>query len=199
MKKNSVLSITVTGALLVAACLGGCAPDKGDKSGKQAAKAQTLIQNATSYLQPTNTAKTAVEGAWVQRGCINGSYRSGAQSYNVGYIFIGNSFYKQVDYYASTNCEYDNTLSLAEGRVYAEVSAGWFSLGAETAGLRTINMLGAPNFGNRYELNVFTISGSGEDAVMMMGESESLSTTRPTTANIPYDRWDTSSFAGNGT
>src|SRR4051812_16804365 len=97
----SILASSLTGALLVSATLVACAPEKAPRNpAQQQAKAQTLVQNSASWLNPTVSTPTDLEGAWVGE-CINGSVTNAAgtktaESYNVGYIFKGNSFYKQI-------------------------------------------------------------------------------------------------------
>jgi hypothetical protein len=108
---------------------------------------------------------------------------------------MGNSFYRQVDYYSTQDCSLDPSQTLAQGRVYAEIAAGWFSITQATAqSYGQINMLAAPNFGNSYDLNIYQVTGTGQSGILMMGENTIDSTQRPTTLSVQYQYWNTATF-----
>lgn len=189
-----VLPVIVVASSVVLG-LGGCAPSPNGGTPQQKAQAQQMIQNAMGgYLNPTVNTPTAVEGTWIEQNCETGSYNQGAQSARKGYIFMGNSFYRQIDYFASTDCSWDPTLTLAQARVYSDIAAGWFSITQGGAGFNDINMLAAPNFGSSYDLNIFSVQGSGLSAQLMMGKSSIDTTQRPNTLSVTYIYWNTSTY-----
>jgi hypothetical protein len=178
--------------------LGGCAPEKKSRTKEQEEQAQTLVNNGKNYLNPTNTTATELEGAWLapcrsESVTVNGAT---ARSYTKGYIFKGNSFYRQIDYYSTTDCSRDTSHSLADTRAAVKYAAGWFSLQSAGNGLKNINMLSAPNFGGEYEANVFVIAGTGEFRTLTMGDSN-MNSSRPSSATITYDHWDLNSLNGS--
>jgi hypothetical protein len=172
--------------------LGGCASNT-NGTAQQKAQAQQMIQNAAGYLNPTSTTPTAVEGTWISNTCSPASTQ-GAQSSRKGYIFMGNSFYRQIDYFSSVDCSWDPSLTLAQARVYSDVAAGWFTITQGGSGYNNINMLAAPNFGNSYDLNIFAMQGSGQSGQLLMGDNSIDSTVRPTTLSITYTYWNTSTY-----
>src|SRR5437899_1668069 len=94
-KRNQLLlSLPLLGAFGVALGLGGCASSTNGATAQQTAQAQQLMKNAAGYLNPTSNSPTELEGTWLSQ-CTPGNFSQGAQSYTKGYIFMGNSFYRQ--------------------------------------------------------------------------------------------------------
>lgn len=140
---------------------------------------------------PTIETPTEIEGNWVGTcHSLNTSFNGKtARSFNVGYIFRGNSFYRQVDYYPEADCRYSGAGTLAENRVAGELAAGWFVLGHSPNGLKTIDWLAAPNFNSVYMLNVYQMK-AGATAVLLMGDAELNNKERPTAATQEYRHWE---------
>ena len=154
-----------------------------------------LVELAKTGQNPTVETPTEIEGDWLGHcrnvyGTFNGKT---ARSVSVLFIFRGNSFYRQADYYPEAECRYSGAGTLAANRVAADIAAGWFAHGA--GGLKSIDMLAAPNFGNVYMLNVYQVKGSGADAVLLMGDVELNNNRRPTTATVEYRHFDAATFA----
>jgi hypothetical protein len=192
--EETLLGLGVLSAFCVSLALGGCAQDN-PKTQQQQKAAQTLIQNAAGNLNPTNTTPTDLEGTWLSP-CVPGSYDNGAQGKTTGFVFIGNSFYKQVDLYWTTDCTWDTSQTLADARAGGSMAAGWFATAPDqNSAYKDINMESAPNFGSRYELNIYAVNGSGSGKLLYMGDPAPYSTVRPTQPTVQYVHWDTTTFA----
>jgi hypothetical protein len=141
---------------------------------------------------PTVKTPAEIEGNWV--GICGNVYTSfngkAVRSFTVGYVFKGNSFYRQVDYYPEPDCRNSAAGTAGETRVAAEVASGWFAVHDGPGDLKSIDLLAAPNFGNVFMLNVYQVKGSGSGAVLLMGATELNNKQRPTTATQEYRRWD---------
>ena len=150
-----------------------------------------LVENSKTR-NPTVETPTEIEGKWLG-SChsVNTSFNGKtARSFNVGFIFIGNSFFRQLDYYPEADCRYSGRGTLAENRVAAEIAAGWFALRDGPGGLGIIDLLAAPNFGSVWIMNVYQIKKSEHGPVLLMGDAEVNNKERPTKATEEYRRWD---------
>src|SRR4051794_39291291 len=98
--KRYFLILPMLGGLAIALSLGGCAAKNDGRTAQQQQQAQTLIKNAAGLLNPTVSTPTEIEGTWLAP-CQAGDFGNGAHSFTKGYIFMGNSFYRQIDYYYS--------------------------------------------------------------------------------------------------
>jgi hypothetical protein len=157
-----------------------------------AAGLKKLADDANAGRNPTVKTPTEIEGNWV--GTCRNVYTSfngkAVRSSTVGYVFRGNSFVRQVDYYPEPDCRNNAAGTAGETRVAAEVASGWFALRDGPGDLKSIDLLAAPNFGKVFMINVYQVKGSSSGAVLLMGATELNNKQRPTTATQEYRPWD---------
>jgi hypothetical protein len=147
--------------------------------------------------KPTVETPTEIEGEWLGpcfpvSTTFNGKV---AQSANVGFIFRGNSFYRQVDYFPEPDCRYKGPGTLGQNRVGGDLAAGWFVLRNGPGGVKRIDLLAAPNFGNVWMMNVYRVEGSASAKVLVMGDVGLNDQRRPAIPTVKYGRWDTATYA----